>query len=183
MGSISLLDSEGNPMDDPRFVVEGLSLKIDRSEKMMEEIFIEMAHYSGGSFSACSRLTNKKLPFYVEVCGAEVVKPINRDPLVIEGFTDIPEIKEFDLNEMFKVTQETLGCSHLEFSLEDNENYLDFMELVYIDESDQLIVDESFLSNPISFDLEVKALTTKGLVESSKTLSFNFSISPKNNPP
>ena len=113
---------------------------------MIEEIYVEMGHYSGGSFSTCSRLAKQKLPLYVEVCGGEVVKPLIRDPMIIEGFVDIPEQKVFDLNEMFTVTQETFDCSLLEFSLEDNKNYADFKEIVYIDESDLLIVDESLLS-------------------------------------
>lgn len=66
--------------------------------------------------------------------------------MIIEGLIDIPEQKVFDLNEMFMVTQETFDCSLLEFSLEENENYEDFMKIVYIDESNQLIVDESILS-------------------------------------
>ena len=123
-----------------------MTLKIDRSGPIIEDIFIEMGHYSGGSFSTCSRLTKKKLPFYVEVCGGEIVKPLIRDPMIIQGLIDIPERKVFDLNEMFTVTQETVDCSLLEFSLEDNENYADFMEIVYIDESNQLIVDESILN-------------------------------------
>ena len=57
MGSLSELDSEGNPLNDPRFEVNGLNLQIDRSQPMIKEIFIEMGHYSGGSFSTCSRLT------------------------------------------------------------------------------------------------------------------------------
>ena len=100
--------------------------------------------------------------------------------MIIEGLIDIPEQKVFDLNEMFMVTQETLDCSILEFSLEDNENYEDFMKIVYIDESNQLIVDESILSEQVSFDLDVKTMSTKGLVESSKTLNFIFTFSVKN---